>query len=84
VWTGDGLGKPEFVRVPYTEADGVGLVLPRRSDKWGGDGEVVEAMIMLRRGDMSVWSRLGCEVLSCTRKEVHLLISCLLYRVEHD
>jgi hypothetical protein len=23
VWTGDGLGKPEFVRVPYTKADGV-------------------------------------------------------------
>ncbi|KAJ5757935.1 transferase family-domain-containing protein [Penicillium nucicola] len=53
---GLGLGTPEFVRVPYTEADGVGLVLPRRAcqmDDIGG-GEVVEVMVMLRRDDMVI------------------------------
>lgn len=32
---GRDLGSWSFVGIPYTEADGVGLVLPRRSDKGG-------------------------------------------------
>lgn len=46
------LGKPEFVRVPYTEADGVGLFLPRKRSE--GRSEVVEVMIMLRSDGMDV------------------------------
>lgn len=52
---GTGLGKPQHVRPPYVEADGVGFVLPRRSSSGGkaaGD-EAIEVMIMLRRDDMA-------------------------------
>ncbi|KAJ5338812.1 transferase family-domain-containing protein [Penicillium brevicompactum] len=48
------LGKPEFLRMPYMEADGVGLILPRRRS----EKEVLEVMIMLRRDDMSVFEDL--------------------------
>ena len=47
---GSKLGKPEFLRVPYMEADGVGLILPRKRE----DNEVIEVMVMLRRDDMDV------------------------------
>ncbi|KAH8680092.1 transferase family-domain-containing protein [Tricladium varicosporioides] len=51
---GPELGKPNFVRIPYTEADGVCIVLPRKragiSVKPSSD--VVEIVVMLRRDDM--------------------------------
>lgn len=52
---GEGLGKPEFIRVPYAEADGVGLILPRKrgvANSAGGSDEVLDVMVMLRREDM--------------------------------
>lgn len=53
---GGKLGKPGYVRIPYAEADGVVLVLPRR--RVGGQVEsaddVVDVNIMLRRDDMEV------------------------------
>ncbi|KAH7120554.1 transferase family-domain-containing protein [Dactylonectria macrodidyma] len=53
---GSDLGKPEFIRVPYTEADGVALVLPRKREVGDADasGETIEVMVMLRRDDMAV------------------------------
>ncbi|KAJ8107799.1 hypothetical protein OPT61_g8613 [Boeremia exigua] len=45
---GIGLGKPEFVRMPYVEADGVGIIMPRRRVA----DEILEVVIMLRRDDM--------------------------------
>ncbi|KAM5345164.1 hypothetical protein ACJ41O_011026 [Fusarium nematophilum] len=42
------LGKPEFIRTPHSEADGVGLVMPRRRLA----DEVLEVVVMLRRDDM--------------------------------
>jgi hypothetical protein len=50
------LGKPDFVRVPHAEADGVGLILPRRRASARAEtvDEVVEVMIMLRKDDMNV------------------------------
>ncbi|KAF5008241.1 hypothetical protein FDECE_5477 [Fusarium decemcellulare] len=47
---GPELGKPEFARVPYNEADGVGMILPRKR----GSEEKIEVMVMLRRDDMEV------------------------------
>ena len=44
------LGRLEVVRVPYIEANGVSLILPKRS--LHGGQEVLEVMIMLRRDDM--------------------------------
>ena len=52
---GEGLGKPEFIGVPYAEADGVGLILPRKRgvpNSAGGSDEVLDIMVMLRREDM--------------------------------
>ncbi|CAI7573230.1 unnamed protein product [Penicillium bialowiezense] len=48
------LGKPEFLRMPYMEADGVGLILPRKRSA----NEVLEVMVMLRREDMGVFEDL--------------------------
>lgn len=45
---GPGLEKPEFVRAPHSEADGVGLVMPRKR----AEDEVLEVIIMLRKDDM--------------------------------
>lgn len=52
---GQDLGKPGFVRVPYLEADGVGIILPRRATEEAGrpDG-VFDVMVMLRRDDMEI------------------------------
>ncbi|KAJ5371263.1 transferase family-domain-containing protein [Penicillium cataractarum] len=48
---GLGLGRPSFVRLPYMEADGVVIVLPRRR----GEGETgVEVVVMLQRDHMDV------------------------------
>ncbi|KAL6889972.1 transferase family domain-containing protein [Trichoderma evansii] len=51
---GTELGSPDCVRIPYTEADGVCLILPRK--KFAANGnlfkEVVEIMVMLREDDM--------------------------------
>ncbi|KAL1845880.1 hypothetical protein Plec18170_009480 [Paecilomyces lecythidis] len=44
---GTGLGKPEFVRIRGSPADGVAIILPRRND-------VLEVMLMLRTHDMDV------------------------------
>ena len=53
---GVGIGKAEFVRLPYMEADGVCLILPRKGDRvmdaTGRSGKVVDVMVMLRRDDM--------------------------------
>ncbi|RAH59272.1 hypothetical protein BO85DRAFT_486869 [Aspergillus piperis CBS 112811] len=43
------LGKPEFVRLPYMEADGVAIILPRRRS---GPDEILQVMVMLRCDDM--------------------------------
>ena len=42
-------GHPKFVRLPYMEADGVAIILPRQR---GVSQEVLEVMIMLRRDHM--------------------------------
>ncbi|KAM0435837.1 hypothetical protein ACHAPT_002728 [Fusarium lateritium] len=47
---GAGLEKPEFVRAPHSEADGVGLVMPRKRT----ENEMLEVIIMLRKDDMEV------------------------------
>jgi hypothetical protein len=49
------LGKPEFLRLPFMGADGVGIVLPRRRS----ENEVLEVMIMLRSEDMEVLENCG-------------------------
>ncbi|BCS25429.1 uncharacterized protein APUU_50140S [Aspergillus puulaauensis] len=51
---GAGLGRPGFVRLPYMEADGVAVLLPRRR---GGVDESLEVMVLLRRDDMAVLER---------------------------
>ncbi|TQV92773.1 Chloramphenicol acetyltransferase-like domain-containing protein [Cordyceps javanica] len=58
---GEGLGRPRFVRIPYVQADGNIIILPRRR----GDGadEVLELVVMSRRDDLeilkadAIWSR---------------------------
>lgn len=63
---GAGLGRPDFMRIPYTEADGVVLVLPRKRKLAGegNSGEKLEIMVMLRRDDLgelecdAVWKSL--------------------------
>lgn len=50
---GDVLGNPEFVRVPYAEADSLAIVLPRK--RVGSEGkveEVIEVVVMLRSEDL--------------------------------
>ncbi|KAL4789681.1 transferase [Aspergillus venezuelensis] len=56
---GRGLGKPEFVRIPASQADGVVILLPRRMvearetvGSKDGSRELAEVMIMLREDDM--------------------------------
>ncbi|PLB49852.1 hypothetical protein P170DRAFT_193072 [Aspergillus steynii IBT 23096] len=51
---GDAMGKPKFVRVPYLEADGVAIVLPRQR---AVPHEVLEVMVMLRRDYMDALER---------------------------
>ncbi|GKZ72543.1 hypothetical protein AnigIFM50267_008912 [Aspergillus niger] len=48
------LGKPEFVRLPCMEADGVAIVLPRRRNVCD---ERLEVMVMLRCDDMESLER---------------------------
>ncbi|RAK84750.1 hypothetical protein BO79DRAFT_274438 [Aspergillus costaricaensis CBS 115574] len=43
------LGKPEFVKLPCIEADGVAIILPRRRT---GSDEILEVIAMLRCDDM--------------------------------
>ncbi|KAI0468818.1 transferase family-domain-containing protein [Xylaria cf. heliscus] len=50
---GGGLGTPEFVRIPSSAADGVGIVMPRKRGVTPKD-EVVEVMVMLRSDDMAL------------------------------
>ena len=58
------LGRPNFVRFPCMEADGVAIILPRRSDL---SEERLEVMVMLRRDEMeslgndSMWRNLISE-----------------------
>lgn len=58
---GDVLGRPKFVRLPYMEADGVAIILPRQR---AASPEMLEVMIMLRRDHMegldrdSMWQTL--------------------------
>jgi len=51
---GSELGKPDFVRMRYTEADGVALILPRKRapPEFGTCDEVLEFTLMLREDDM--------------------------------
>lgn len=64
---GPQLNKPHFVRVRAAQADGVGLILPRRSASGatGVPGEVLDVMLMLRKDDMdaleqdTMWKGLG-------------------------
>lgn len=54
------LGRPEYLRLPYIEADGVGLVLPRKKT----ENEVLEVVVMLRRDDMDTLENGGiCDTL---------------------
>ncbi|KAJ0416357.1 transferase family-domain-containing protein [Aspergillus carlsbadensis] len=55
---GRALGAPVFVRFPYMEADGVAIVLPRKSR--GTDGEVLEVVVVLRRDDMDALEGMRC------------------------
>lgn len=47
------LGKPEFVRTPYAEADGVAMILPRNRAAGSAD-EILDVVIMLRKDDLGV------------------------------
>lgn len=53
---GHGLGKPQFVRVPYAQGDGNVIVLPRKRN---GLGERLEAVVMLQRDDLEVLKKDG-------------------------
>ncbi|KAI1462578.1 transferase family-domain-containing protein [Annulohypoxylon moriforme] len=51
---GEELGKAEFVRVPYSDADGVCLILPRKKAVGGDTGnEAIDVLVMLNRDDMN-------------------------------
>ncbi|KAK1148047.1 hypothetical protein N8T08_010682 [Aspergillus melleus] len=56
------MGRPRFVRLPYMEADGVAIILPRQRSV---SQEVLEVMVMLRRDHMEaleldpMWQTLG-------------------------
>ncbi|OTB09590.1 hypothetical protein M426DRAFT_256704 [Hypoxylon sp. CI-4A] len=57
---GEGLGNPTFVRPPYTEADGVCIVLPRRRKISANHvDEKVEVQVMLRKDDMALLEQDG-------------------------
>ncbi|PVI04114.1 hypothetical protein DM02DRAFT_201755 [Periconia macrospinosa] len=50
---GDGLAKPHFVRIPYSQADGNIVVLPRnRSETETGSSHGLEVVVMLQRTDL--------------------------------
>lgn len=51
---GEALGKPEFIGLPYAEADSVCIVLPRRREAAAASvpESVLEVVLMLRRDDM--------------------------------
>lgn len=51
---GDLLGKPKLVRLPYMEADGVAIILPRQRTV---SPEMLEVMIMLRRDHIKLLER---------------------------
>lgn len=62
---GDGLGKPHFVRIPYAQADGNIVVLPRnRSTTKAVSSRGLEVVVMLQRTDLealkedSLWEEL--------------------------
>jgi hypothetical protein len=48
---GNGLGKPQLVRIPYAQADGNVIILPKKRN---GAGERLEVVIMLQRDDLEV------------------------------
>ena len=56
------IGRPRFVRLPYMEADGVAIILPRQ--RWVCQ-EVMEVIVMLRRDHIEaleldpMWQTLG-------------------------
>lgn len=52
---GAALGKPEFIRMPSSQADGVGIVMPRKRNR----DEVLEIIIMLREDDLASLERCG-------------------------
>jgi hypothetical protein len=57
---GMGLGTPEFVRVPYSEADGVVIILPKRPVVSAqGSVDVLDVVVMLRKDDMDVLEQDG-------------------------
>ncbi|KAI0424529.1 transferase family-domain-containing protein [Xylaria sp. FL1042] len=47
------LGKPDFIRIPSSVADGVVIILPRKGESVV-KGEELEIMIMLKKDDMDV------------------------------
>lgn len=50
---GSGLGQPEFVRVPFSSADGVCIVMPRKRGQSTIDAqEVIEVLMMLKEEHM--------------------------------
>ncbi|PSN64742.1 C-8 acyltransferase [Corynespora cassiicola Philippines] len=62
---GDGLGKPRFVRIPYAQADGNVIILPRnRSVTETVSSHGLEVVVMLQRTDLkmlkedSLWEEL--------------------------
>ena len=61
---GELLGCPQFIRMPYIEADGIVVVLPRRK-AIAGPEDTLEVMVLLRTDDMasleidSMWQTLG-------------------------
>lgn len=48
---GEGLGKPEFVRIPYSQGDGVVVILPRRR---GMVDEKLDVIVLSLKEDMEV------------------------------
>lgn len=58
---GNGLGKPEFVRIPYAETDGTLIILPRRRSihRDSTSEELLEIVVMLRRDDMDTLKKDG-------------------------
>jgi hypothetical protein len=62
---GDALGKPQFVRIPYAQADGNVIILPRKRVATGAASEYgLEVVVMLQRDDLealkedSLWEAL--------------------------
>ncbi|KAK0619737.1 transferase family-domain-containing protein [Immersiella caudata] len=53
---GEGIGKPVFIRVPEFERDGLLLVLPRKREDVGGEGNV-EVVVLVCEEDMKFLER---------------------------